>query len=70
MMISGKEIEIQNEIKDEEEMYELPKRQMKNRNWGAEEWISPEKQAVEERKPKGSFHFKSVLVLNYPKIWR
>ncbi|XP_013119310.2 uncharacterized protein LOC106096213 [Stomoxys calcitrans] len=68
LVVSGKEIEIQNEITDEEELYELRKREMKNRNWGAEEWMSPEDKAEEEKKPKGGFYFKPVLVLKSPKI--
>lgn len=68
MVVSGKEIEIQNEIKDEEEIYELRKRVIKNRNWGAEEWVPPEEQAEEAKKPKGGFYFKPVLHLNSPKL--
>ncbi|XP_075148745.1 uncharacterized protein LOC142222475 [Haematobia irritans] len=70
MVVSGKEIEIQNEIKDEDEFYELRKKEITNRNWGSEEWASPEERAEEQKKPKGGFYFKPILVLKSPKISR
>ncbi|KAM7363687.1 uncharacterized protein ACRADG_000495 isoform 2-T2 [Cochliomyia hominivorax] len=68
MVIGGKEIEIQNEIVDEDEIQELRKRRVQNRNWGEEEWISSEDLTEEEKKPKGGFKFKPILVLKSPQI--
>ncbi|XP_037818644.1 uncharacterized protein LOC119608338 [Lucilia sericata] len=68
MVIGGKEIEIQNEIKEEDELQELRNRQVRNRNWGEEEWISPEDLAEEAKKPKGGFKFKPILTLRPPEV--
>ncbi|XP_046805244.1 uncharacterized protein LOC111676096 isoform X2 [Lucilia cuprina] len=68
MVIGGKEIEIQNEIKGEDELLELRKRQVRNRNWGEEEWISPEDLAEDAKKPKGGFKFKPILTLRPPEV--
>ncbi|XP_065365571.1 uncharacterized protein LOC135958602 [Calliphora vicina] len=67
MVIGGKEIEIQNEITEEDELHELRKRQVLNRNWG-EEWISPKELTEEDKKPKGSFKFKPILMLKPPEV--
>ncbi|XP_061400921.1 uncharacterized protein LOC133336657 [Musca vetustissima] len=67
MVISGKEIQIQNEIQNEEEIFQLRKRQVTSRNWGSEEWVSPEDQAEEQKKPKGGFYFKPIAELRPPK---
>ncbi|XP_073820214.1 uncharacterized protein [Musca autumnalis] len=64
MVIGGKEIGIQNEIKNEDEIHELRRKQVDNRNWGSEEWgVSTE----EKKKPKGGFYFKPIATLKAPK---
>lgn len=68
MVVGGKEIEIQNEILNEDELLELSKRQVQNRNWRKEEWIPPKDMTEKEKKPKGGFKFKPILVLNSPEV--
>lgn len=66
MIVGNKEIEIQDEIKGNEKLLQLRKTQLENRNWGEEEWMSPEDLREEQKKPKGGFKFKPLLVLNPP----
>lgn len=67
MVIGGKEIQIQTEIKNEDEIFVLRKKQVTSRNWGSEEYVSPEQQAEEQKKPKGGFYFRPIAALKPPK---
>ena len=66
MIVGNKEIEIQGEINDDEELLQLRRKQVENRHWGEEEWMSPEDIKEEQKKPKGGFKFKPLLILKSP----
>lgn len=66
MIISGKEVEIQSEIEDSEELQNLRKTQIEN--MANDDWKFANDNSEEAKKPKGGFKFKPVLVLKSPTL--